>query len=283
VNNFIFDLAPKDLLEDFLDTYASLQSIDKEVAREQIKLLKKYYKGNKDLRDELVELVSLENQWYNALDKGEIDYSVYDDDYYFTDIWSCWCIYSREYMRAIKKHNSLNETTSLYDGKFKDSKVIVDLGCGVGYTTISFKQIFPDATVYGTNLEDTKQYSFCEKNSKEHGFKLVNSIDKVKEQVDILFASEYFEHIHNPIEHANDIIEKVNPKFFFLANAFNTRSVGHFREYLHEGSTIDQKDISKLFNDNMVYNGYSKVKTKLWNNRPTLWERNPTESNFDDL
>lgn len=274
MEEYIFNLKPSELLDDFLSNYSSLQYIDKDFSKEQIKLLKKYYKGNKEVRDKLVDLISLENKWYNALDEGKIDYSVYDDDYYFTDIWSCWCIYSREYMRAIKKHNSLNETTSIYNGKFKNfNNNIVDLGCGVGYTTIAWKQLFPNSNVFGVNLKDTKQYKFCEKNSKKYNFNLVSSISDIKENIDILFASEYFEHIINPIEHINDIIKSHNPKYLFLANSFNTRSVGHFKTYIHEDIDIDQSKISKIFNNNLNKKGYVKVKTKLWNNRPTLWEK----------
>ena len=35
------------------------------------------------------------------------------------------------------------------------------------------------------------------------------------------------------IEHLADIIETLKPKYLILANAFNTKSPGHFIEYKH--------------------------------------------------
>lgn len=93
-------------------------------------------------------------------------------------------------------------------------------------------------------------------------------------KVDFVFASEYFEHIENAVEHLTDIIDTCNPKYLIIANSFNTISIGHFNEYLHSGLKIPAKNMSKLFNLTLKKRGYIKVKTSFWNNRPSFFVRN---------
>ena len=69
---------------------------------------------------------------------------------------------------------------------------------------------------------------------------------------------------------------KFNPKYLILANAFNTRSVGHFIKYKQGGVTcLDQKEATKHFNYRLreMY-GYKKLYLGFWNDRPNVWERN---------
>jgi 2-polyprenyl-3-methyl-5-hydroxy-6-metoxy-1,4-benzoquinol methylase len=261
---------PSTLLPYFLKTYKNVQNIDIDIATNQIKnLMKQHSTGDKNF----TQLINLENRWYDSLKKNKIDYSIYDDDDYFLDLWLCWIFYSRRYLRDISKKNSLTETTSVLS-ILKDVKSILDIGCGIGYTTAVLKQIFTNADVYGLNIENTKQYSFCEYMSKKYNFNIISDINKINTHIDLIFASEYFEHIQNPVEHLQDILVRYTPKYLIIANAFNTRAMGHFITYIHNGSVIQQNKISKVFNNILISNDYKKVKTKLWNNRPTIWVKN---------
>uniref|UniRef100_A0A6M3KVW4 Putative methyltransferase n=1 Tax=viral metagenome TaxID=1070528 RepID=A0A6M3KVW4_9ZZZZ len=268
----LIDKKPKELLEEFLTSYNKVHNININKAIRIIKSNIDYYKGDKNKRDELVYLQEPENIWYNALEKNKIDYSVYDDHYYFTDLWACWIIYSRGYLKGIVKENSLDGNISILS-LFKDITSVLDLGCGIGYTTASLKQIFSKADIYGTNIEDTKQYLFCKSMSKKYNFKIVSDISKINHCIDLVFASEYFEHIEDSLEHLQDILKNLKPKYFIIANAFNTRSVGHFIEYKYGNIKINQAKMSKLFNKILVLNEYKKIKTKLWNNRPNIYIR----------
>jgi hypothetical protein len=178
-------------------------------------------------------------------------------------------MYSRDYLRTIQKDNTVNGDSTVFD-YLKDINTVVDLGCGIAYTTASLKQIFKDADVYGTNLPDTQQYKFGESLSKEYNFNMVGSVDDIKKPVDFLFASEYFEHIYDPLGHIAEIVESVSPSYLYIANSFNTVSIGHFREY--EGG-IDQSKISRIFNKTLQSLGYQRVKIKVWNNKPAFWEK----------
>ena len=287
----IIDIKPKELLEYFLESYCKYVDKDLDLARELIQETLSYYKSNKPGRDELLHLQSMENKWYDALNKGEIDYSVYGDEYYFTDLWACWSLYSRLYLRSLVNNRSLNGNESVFK-IIGDSKSVADLGCGVGLTTSALKQMFGGET-YGTNLRETEQFGFCKMMSDTYDFNLVGSVAEIGKEIDLVFASEYFEHILNPYEHLHEVIDTLNPKYLVIANAFNTRSIGHFYEYHNTGEhitkqnklfenvinpnnnpVVNQKDAAKLFNKMLTNRGYSILKTKIWNNRPYIWVRN---------
>ena len=58
-----------------------------------------------------------------------------------------------------------------------------------------------------------------------------------------------------------------------LTTAFNGDSIGHFNEYSHLGKRLSDKQMSRFFNKAMRGWGYKRVETKIWNNRPMVWER----------
>ena len=284
----ILDIKPTDALEDFLDLYASVDDIDKDKARDYIKKTLKFYSNPSDNREHLLHEQILENKWYDKLENENIPwYDVYGEKYYFTNTWCCWVIYSRLYLKAIGKENSMFDKSIL--SHFGDLKSIADLGCGISYTTAALKQLYPEANVSGVNLRDTVQWKLCEKMSKKHGFEMKGGIDELG-QTDLVFASEYFEHIYDAGDHLIDVIEKLSPKHLVMANAFNTRSIGHFWKYGNEkirdskkgiapGHEIGAEKMGRLFTRILNDRGYKKQKTKLWNNRPQIWSK--IESPFD--
>ena len=230
----------------------------------------KYLFANKEKRQILKLDQSLENRWYNKLNKGIIDYSVYDTDEYIAELWACWIVYSKKYLLSIQKESSLPPYGIVKD--FGKVKKIVDLGCGFGYTTLALKQMFPNAEVIGTNIENTIQIKFAKQLGKENNFKIISDIKEINGNTDLVFASEYFEHIQEPIINLQEIIKYLNPRNFLIANAFGTRAIGHFNTYIYNNNKIDSKLISKIFNKELKQFGYEKIKTKLWNNRPAYYK-----------
>ena len=244
---------PKILFEIFLEDYSKLFDIDKDKSRNILK--------SGELFKRLTE------EWYKELNNNNLEnaYKVYDDDYYFVDIFNCYVNYSRNYIKRIIKSSCFDE--------LQKCESIIDIGCGISYSTSLLKQIFPESRVFAINLENTKQWKFCELMSKEMDFILLNSIDKIEQNVDIVFASEYFEHIYNPTKHIDDIVNKLKPKYMIIANAFNTWSIGHFEKYEYDNTIVEQNIINKLFNKHLINLGYEKMKCKMWNNRPIVWKK----------
>ena len=242
---------PKELEKLFLRKYGELfPNIDLDYAKELIKEVKKDYTNAKYQN-------LLEKRWYK-----DTDFTVYDDDYYFTDLWFCFLEYSRKYLKSLIKYKEI----------VRNPSSILDLGCGIGYTTAFLKQIFPEAKVYGSNIANTKQFKFCQAISKKYNFEVVSDIYQFG-RVDLIFASEYFEHIEKPLEHLEIITYKLSPKVLVLANSFNTKSVGHFLVYKDREDSISQKKMSRMFNECLRGLGYKRVKAGFWNNRPAVWSK----------
>lgn len=207
-------------------------------------------------------LFDLEKRWYDSLAIGTPDYSVYREPYYFCDLWSCWAQYSCQYLKMILKDKA----------RYGSPKTIVDLGCGFGYTTAALKEIFPDAAVYGTNIPDTSQWTMAVSNGIRYGFSVVSNSAPVS-NVDVVFASEYFEHFESPLEELHRVLVQYRPKWLIAANAFTGRAIGHFTRYrdvscqYHNG-----KEMNKLFTEMMKRNCYHSVSTPYWNKRPAVWK-----------
>ncbi len=220
----------------------------------------KYYQGDVKYRFALRQGQDIENKWYDSLEKGQPDYSLYDDDYFAVEIWACWVVYSRKYLTLINKAINL-----------KGIRSIIDMGCGIGYTTAALKQICPNAKVLGTNIEKTTQYKVAQDIGKKYGFGL---IPKVNQQADMIFASEYFEHIETPIKHIEEVVKICNPKILVIANAFGAKSMGHFNFYKVDDKLVENKKIGRVFNSKLRELGYKQLKLGFWNNRPQVWSKN---------
>lgn len=315
MNNFDFIKSkPNKLLDIFLIEYNKIFKINKEKARKYIK--------TQELFNELT------NKWYDLEEKDlKSAYNVYNHEYYFTDMYNCYRNYSRLYINMLlnKKINNKKlyeketdkdilknrviENKTFYEKYKNEIKSILDIGCGCGFTCLHLKQVFK-CNVYGVNLENTFQYKFC----KNLDFNLYSDYNKINKKIDLIFASEFFEHIEKPIELVELLINKFKPKFIITANAFNTKSIGHFSNYIvsikhyneykmkKEKKTyfpsmfsgffgsyiypsnnkdyndteivISSQDISKMFNKFIRYNGYSKLKTTYFNHRPFIWIKN---------
>lgn len=265
----ILDEKPSILLDSFLNGYLPTQS--KTYDRNHIDSLIKRYTQFFDKRpnaDCPEEVSKLENRWYGS---NCTDFDIYDDDYYFADIWLCFLKFSRKHLKQLSKPNTVGfyRGYSFFDIS-KTVKTILDLGCGISYSTISLREQYPNATVTATNLRETKQWDFCSLMAQKHGFDLVGDISEISCDQEMVFASEYFEHINNPIEHLQEVLY-LNPKYLVIANSFNTKGIGHFKMYKNGKMFIPENKIGRMFSDFLKKAGYERLKTNYWNNTPNIW------------
>ena len=260
------------ILDDLLARCNSVKEINIEEIKKLAEQASKATNSGSKLPDKLNSILE---QWYNSLQNNSPDYSVYGVDEYIAELWACWKVYSKTHLKNIQKSNSL--ITQSITSRHEHDQTIVDLGCGFAYTTSAIKQIFPNAKVWGTNLDGTLQMAVAKTMAADYGFQMAGDPEDITDSVDLIFASEYFEHFQQPIDHLDYVIETLNPKAFLIANAFGPRAIGHFENYsvklteIFEHEEIKAKSTGKMFNQRMKYHGYSKVKTKLWNNRPSYW------------
>jgi len=259
-------------LDEYLNLCAKFADIDIDTARrEALAAVKRHDKKPYNPGD-TVEMASLEMRWYSSLhiNPKNPDYSVYADPYYFCETWLCWTKYSKRYLKDIQSSRSMFGKSIVES--MVDVGTVLDLGCGAGYTTIELKKIFPEADVYGTNFEGSSQYAMSSYLGNLHEFQMRGNHVGIK--ADLIFASEYFEHIQTPIEHLIEVLKDCEPKYLLFANTFNSDAIGHFDSYLHLGNTMSGAQAGRAFGATLKAHGYEKVPTQCWNSRPAFWKRN---------
>lgn len=223
----------------------------------------KYYRGDSGLREQLREGQAIEAKWYQSLKDKAPDFSLYDDTQILVEMWACWVVYSRKYLLSLQKL-----LTPEYPAEFGRIGSVVDLGCGVGYTTAGLRELFPRAAVMGTNLRRTVQFKVATEMGRQHDFTVEPS---VRRRADLVFASEYFEHRLNPVKHLREVLGVCEPRVVVVANAFSQQSMGHFDFYRHGNAWVENKKMGRLFNAEFRIQGYRQFSTGFWNNRPAVW------------
>ena len=263
--NSIFARNTKRALAEFIIDWSSVDDIDQRYAYNLALDTIRFYRGQ---GEQTSEFARIEQRWYQSLDDGEPDYGIYDERYLLSDIWSCWILFSRVFLKAIAHHRSAMRHSIVSDIGRVDR--VYDLGCGFGYGSAALKELFPNADVIGTNWEGGRQWRVASIFAERYGFSMA---PEVKHRADLIFASEYFEHIERPVEHMLHVLDICEPRALVLANSFGTHSIGHFREHRHFDEIVDGKDVGKLFGSALRDRGYELVETRCWNNRPAYWKR----------
>lgn len=251
--------------ENLLNTINLVKPLD-------IEYLLTNYKANNPNLKELQEI------WFKSLNDDKPDYSVYSKDDYINEAFYCWKTYSRRYLLMLKKY--LQEENC--EIELNDISNVLDLGCGIGYTTVSLYNIFDKANITGTNVKDSTQFLVdtiaCE--NFDDRIKIVDEADTLYlDKIDLVFASEFFEHLDHPIDLLISLIAIYKPKYFIIANTFTQPAIGYFKTYYFNNKAYSGRDISKLFNNILRANDYQKVDAGFWNNRPTIWKLSNVRKN----
>lgn len=262
VNNAdeIFDKIHRDDFKELISLAKNYEDIPEEF------LLQQYDTGN-------TALEQLQEQWVKSLQNNNPDYSVYAHPLYMNESFNCWKIYARRYLQLLSKY--LKRPDCVID---KDSvETILDLGCGCAYSTVGLKSLFADADVAGTNLADTLQYNIdmCVTSNISDCYIVDESLTLKLPSVDMVFASEFFEHLQEPIALLESLIQTYNPRYFVFANTFTRMSIGHFFKYLYNGSWYTGKEITRIFGTYLRKHGYARVQTGFYNGRPQIYYRRP--------
>lgn len=262
------------VIDMFLDTYNEIKQIDFTNDRLDIKQYIKYVKTRKEESNAINIMKDEEIEWYSSLENSLPDYSIYGSHNYYKEVIACYLVYSREYIKRLTRTNVNNTSKTIIEyirDNISNEPIITDLGNGIGYTTLALSELF-NTTIYGTNMKDTEQWKFNKILENTYNIRAVEELEEFN-TIDVVFASEYFEHIESPFEHLEYLIERFNPKYFIIANSFNKRAVGHFHEYKYKDEIINENVSQKLFMNIIKSYGYNNIDTKLWNNTPIVLER----------
>lgn len=206
----------------------------------------------------------LDNWWYD----NYLDFSRYKSYHYLYAGLNCFDRFSKPC--AIYAKQYLDD---------KDIKTIVDVGAGIGLSTMMLAELFPEARVYYNNITPSLQADFFE--AHKHYCSAQNVPQAITEKdmmqhgpFDMLFASEYFEHFEDPMKQTVFLLDQVGFKQLVINNSFNVKAYGHFKEFRvsTEVEPLVPKKMSKLWL-RFVRALYDEMEVKCWNGRPKIFEK----------
>jgi len=205
----------------------------------------------------------LDNWWYDNYP----NFSRYQSYHYLYAGLNCFNNYSKQC--ALYAHQYLSD---------RKIKSIVDVGAGIGLSTMLLADLFPEAKVYYNNIMPSLQLDFFESYKDKRTIFSENEIESITEKemmqhgpFDMLFASEYFEHFEYPMRQTDFLLNQVGFKYLIINNSFNVKAYGHFKEFKHN-ETLAPKKMSKFWLKT-VRQDYNELDVKCWNGRPKIFEK----------
>ncbi len=156
------------------------------------------------------------------------------------------------------------------DDVIKDIKTAIDIGAGVGLSTMYIDD--------NTNIDITysnikgKQIDVFRHISKDKNIKIIEKeASEIDEKFDALLCFEFFEHIINPVDAFISLTSKTNAKYVIMQNSFNAFGYGHHREYQFLNGTFSKDCAKKEFLRWVEKTGF-KIR-KIENSRVLIAER----------
>jgi len=167
------------------------------------------------------------------------------------------------------------------DGK---SFQVLDLGSGLGITTLFLSLYLPNSTIYYNEINPPTLNLF-KKLIQKSGLKNIKMIDHREGEklsnLDMVVGIEFFEHIQkkgslgDPMLLVDVYTQKLNDEGIFIMNTFwddskqSIPSLGHFEDYIFDGVTVNRLDKGnkhpqKMFNECMKNRGWKKLNNVFW-------------------
>ena len=226
--------------------------------------------------DESRKVEPLWTLWDQVVARERDVNEVYRAPSYLSDAWASWAGYTRTRLREafgarFVEGGLLNAVP--------DPEVIVDLGNGLGLSTRSLSEAYPEALVAGTNFEGSVQSAIANAHSMGRFGQFGDAIeaevwisDNGFNRADIVVAMEYFEHFERPLQHLHGILTALNPLVLLVANSFKLGAVGHWPAYFIEGrGIVTPRQAGTAFWNALRDYGYERRESEVWNNRPAFW------------
>lgn len=194
----------------------------------------------------------LSKRWY---DSNCSDVSFYNTMEYLLDNLNSYFHISNRNSNIIKKIN-MN----------KNDKII-DYAGGIGLTTIYLKEKTNSKILYYIYDVNSLEYKFAK--FMFHQLHIDIKFIAKLEKCDCILFSEVFEHIKNPIEVVENVINITKPTYIIHHSSFSMPAYGHYSHYIHNNIIYDNKKISQLFNKYIRIN--YNIMIKGWNAIPIVY------------
>jgi SAM-dependent methyltransferase len=201
----------------------------------------------------------VDDKWYLS---GESDLSFYDSVEYLYIAYLCYKKYSRSFV--LKSCNAL---------EVEGINSVLDVGAGLGATTLLCKKILNPKVIYYQNLGGS-QYEFAKSLFEGFNVNMITSLKEINQEIDLILCLELFEHVKTPFSFLEELM-RFNPRYIVVSNSFGSRSYGHYSTFLKGEEVIDRKRMGREFNREMRNYGYliDDRCLKFWNRRPTIWRK----------
>jgi len=279
-DNFLIFQSLREQKNKFIDTICEQFDLEKQKVIEDLIELEIFEFSNSETRDTVVrgKLNQRLTDWYDSLKVGKPDMTIYEGHYSLLACWLCWVRLSRTYVKRIygvknREKSYMKKLTEVKPTIFDNVKVLVDFGCGIGFSTIALAEILSTTKAYGTNVKDSWQIQFAKNFNKKKDVKFISSMRTLPDKVDLAFCSEYFEHFEEPVRHLQEIIDRCSPRIFVIANGFPSVAMGHFEYFIADKERVHCGRMARIFNKALANRGYERKNLGFWNNRPNVWEK----------
>lgn len=279
-DNFLIFQSLREQKNKFIDTICEQFDLEKQKVIEDLIELEIFEFSDSETRDTVIrgKLNQKLTDWYDSLKAGKPDYTIYDGYYSLIACWLCWNRLSRTYVKRIygvrhKEENYLKKLDGVKPTIFDGVKVLVDFGCGIGFSTIALAEVLFTVKAYGINVKDSWQLQFAKTFNKKKDVRFISSMRTLPDKVDLAFCSEYFEHFEEPVRHLQEIIDRCSPRIFIIANGFPSVAMGHFEYFIVDKERVHCGRMARIFNKALVDRGYERKNLGFWNNRPNVWEK----------
>lgn len=198
-------------------------------------------------------LTQLANEWMSKRDT-----SIYGDPRYLYESIHCGIYVSGEIHKtgSIGKWCEIDKLCKVFDLlKLKNKNLkIVDLGAGLGLTTIWMAYTMPNSTVYYLDASPESESivgDMCARGGITN-LKFIKSLGEIEGEIDVATGFEFVEHIEDPVEKGvgkpflgiDSVLNKIKDNGIFMystmwnAEQNNGSTIGHFLTYDFDGKRL---------------------------------------------
>ena len=205
--------------------------------------------------------------WINEYRDSGNDELFYDRIEY---LWGCLGSYYNSSKGYIPKIKTAFEKMNYVP------KTVLDFGAGVGLATYDLAELLSNTTVYYYNISEIQTSLFKEMLKQFPIDNIVIIDDPLSVNAEVVFCSEFFEHIKTPEDALKYIMGIPGVKHILEASSFRFSDVaGHYETFIFDNVEVSCNDAQKNFNKLMRRYGFqlsNKVyNVSCWNNRPNIW------------
>jgi 2-polyprenyl-3-methyl-5-hydroxy-6-metoxy-1,4-benzoquinol methylase len=214
------------------------------------------------------EIKTYEHGITERWEDGDYSEKFYEDPEYPWLALSFWADWS---------YANTRRTIQFMDSIKYQSTKILDIGAGVGLTTIQLAKQYPNTTVIYQNIPSL-QDDVARELFKELGTGNVICSTSISHDADVVIGFEVFEHIQRPTEVAAIALRHAN--IYSDSSSFGFPSPGHWPMYYDQDGRLVGRDKMKRsfysFLSGMSFGQAHKlglIAKPFWNGRPAVWVR----------